>query len=325
MATDMTTPSPSGKASAGGLGLLVRIFSYFDRMDRRIIYGVVFASLLIPIVLKLSFEPRKMTSAEDFFNQIQKLQPSDDNSKIVFLAMDWSAATKAENEPQTEIVMEHLMRRGIKFAMITTDPQSIPFWDMPKDVAKRLEEEPEFKARNKHWEYGKDWVNLGFKPNLLQLLQQLPKTGDLRELFQTDYSGRPLKEIECLKNVKKFTDIPMLAEFTGSVGVFPFWVAYFQSKDHRPKFVHGCTSISIAETYPFLDSGQIVGLLEGVAGAAYYATLPGLGYTTDHASKGMTFMTAISLGHIMIVVFIVLGNLGMYIKKIGAKQQETTA
>jgi hypothetical protein len=248
----------------------------------------------------------RFKSANMYHEAIEALEPRDD--QIVLIAMDWGPATKAENEPQTEITIEHLMQRRIKFALITGDPVAVPFLiNLPEKVAQRLHE-----RTGETWEYGKDWVNLGYRPGQYLLVQQIPKATDLCALLKQDARNTPLIRVPCMKNIKSFSQIPMLVEITGQVGMFAMWLQFFQTETHRPAFLHGCTSITIPEAYIFLDSGQIGGLLEGMAGTAYYSEL--IGYTPKAPSKVMTNMTALSLAHLVIIAFVIIGNVGMFVK-----------
>ena len=66
--------------------------------------------------------------------------------------------------------------------------------------------------------------------------------------------------------------------------------------------VAGCTAVSAPEYYPYYQSGQLVGLLGGLAGAAEYEKLVDV---TGTATRGMD---AQSLGHLAIILFIIIGN-----------------
>ena len=52
------------------------------------------------------------------------------------------------------------------------------------------------------------------------------------------------------------------------------WVQQVQARFHLP-MVSGCTAVSAPEYYPYLQSGQLQGLLGGMAGAAEYEKLRG--------------------------------------------------
>jgi hypothetical protein len=80
------------------------------------------------------------------------------------------------------------------------------------------------------------------------------------------------------------------------------WVQQVVSRFHVP-MVAGVTAVSAPEYYPYLQAGQLHGLLGGMAGAAEYEILvkaPGL------ATRGMD---AQSLAHLFIAFMIILGNL----------------
>ena len=66
-----------------------------------------------------------------------------------------------------------------------------------------------------------------------------------------------------------------------------------------------CTAVSAPEMYSFLDSGQLLGLMGGLKGAAEYEQLLGI---NGDARKGMD---AQSVVHMVIVLFILLSN-GIY-------------
>ena len=65
----------------------------------------------------------------------------------------------------------------------------------------------------------------------------------------------------------------------------------------------GTTAVGAPNFYPYVQSGQLVGLLGGLKGAAEYETLIG---APGDATSGMD---AQSIVHALIVVFILLGNL----------------
>jgi hypothetical protein len=90
-------------------------------------------------------------------------------------------------------------------------------------------------------------------------------------------------------------------------------VQFFQKKGYRPTLVHGCTSITIPEAYIFLDSGQLQGLLEGIAGAAWYSEVLKKNFPQSDNTKLLVTNTALSAAHIMIILLIVAGNIAPWL------------
>jgi hypothetical protein len=261
------------------------------------------------MVSEFSMKPAEMNTANHFFDNVEKLQPA--SNKIVLIAADWGPNTKAENEPQTLVAIEHLMRKRIAFALISNLPFSVPFLEeLPQRVASQLERE----NPGQRWVYGKDWVNLGYRPGSYIMIQGLAKASNLLEVIKTDASGTPIEDIPLMKNIRTIRDISMLMEFTGSVGIFNYWLQFFQADGYTPPYVHGCTSVTIPEAYIYFISGQIVGLYEGVAGAAWYDELLSRKYQGRKPGPALQRMTALSFAHLIIIALIILGNIGTAVR-----------
>jgi len=280
------------------------------KLDRRVIYAAVALALVFPLVLKWRLPPAEMQAARKFYDAVEAL-PNDDSS-MVLVACDWGPSTKAENEPQTEVLIEHLLRRRVHFALISAIDQAEPFLrELPERVARRLSGE---NPREK-WEYGKDWVNLGYRPAMGTMIQKMATAQDIRQTLGVDVRGTPLNEVPCMRNVKNIRNVKLLAEFTGLVGALDSWLQFFQTSDFRPPMAHGCTSITIPEAYIYLDSGQLVGLHEGIAGAAAHSALLSRKFKDRGPDIAIVTNTALAVAHVAIIFLIVLGNLGMVLAK----------
>ena len=64
------------------------------------------------------------------------------------------------------------------------------------------------------------------------------------------------------------------------------------------------TAVSVAGCAPYVQSGQIVGVVGGLGGAAEYEKL------VDHPGKATAGMGAQSMGHLLILALVILGNIG---------------
>ena len=86
----------------------------FNEVDRRVIFALVFLALAIPLLCNYEVRPAPMPAAQKLFDVVEQLEtePGD----IAFVAFDFGPNTKAENEAQAEVVVEHLMRRRVPVA-----------------------------------------------------------------------------------------------------------------------------------------------------------------------------------------------------------------
>jgi hypothetical protein len=284
---------------------------WYARIHRKVIYVLVVLALAFPIMCNISMPPAPLPAAKAIFERVERIardrsSGDGDAAKVVLVAVDWGPHTRAECYPQTEAVVRHLMSRGIPFIILTT----------VVDGAGYAREIPNKVAREYGRTYGEDWVDLGYKPGRSVFIRQIAR--DLKGAAKVDRDGVPLDSLTVTKDVKDAGDVVLLVEMTGLVGFFNMWVQFFQTDRARPDFAHGCTSVTIAEAYTYLESGQIVGLFEGIAGAAAYNELLEKSRKTGepHASADARLhMTAQSFAHLVIIVLIILGNFGLSVRR----------
>ena len=273
--------------------MIERIFKSLETIDRRIIYLFVALSLSIPIISKVTFPPAEMKTAESFYDEIEKLEPS--TNSIVLVSLDWGPNTIGESKPQSMIAIEHLLRNRIPFALITIYSLASPFLDsLPKEIVAKLEAE----MPGEKWEYGVDWVNWGFRPSAALMIQGISKAADLPKHLVADAYGTPLTQIPVMNNIKTIRNISKLIEITSLSTGLAVWIQFFQGDGYRPPFLHACTSISIPEAYIYYSSGQLVGLLNEK-------------YPDREVGQALLTNSSLAFAHIIIIAFILLGNIAM--------------
>jgi len=279
-------------------------------MANRVIYLLIALSMGIPLLYGFKLPPAKMQSAEDSYNTVEQLSLK--QGQIALVAMDWGPSNLSENLPQTEVIIEHLFRKRIPFAVVSIYQYAVPFLEsVPHEVAARLKKE----NPTEEFVYGRDWVNLGYQPGSSIFIQSIAKASDLHSVFRTDAQGTLIANISMMKNVHTISDIALLAEYTGLVGAFNTWIQFFVSGERSVPFVHGCTSITIPEAYIYYVSKQILGLQEGIAGAAYYEYLLDKNYPTRRASSALKINSALSIAQIVILVLIGVGNVSLMCRR----------
>ncbi|MFM1847909.1 MAG: hypothetical protein RL417_1383 [Pseudomonadota bacterium] len=275
-------------------------------IDRRWIYLLVFLSLAVPLYRGYRVTPARLESAEKLYAAVESIERRP--GKIAVVAMDFGPNLIAENGAQTEVVLEHLFRRRIPVVLFSLYNQAEPFLtSIPEGIAARLAVE----YPGERWTYGVDWVNVGFQPGGYLFIQSLPKADKFMEALGKDVRGNSIASLPIAQGVGGFESVALLGEFTGLLGMFDTYVQFFQKKDYRPVFTHGCTSITIPEAFIYLDSGQLTGLLEGIAGAAWYSELLQRAHPARKRDSSGAINTGLGVAHLIIIIFILLGNLGM--------------
>ena len=273
------------------------------QLDRRVIYLLVFLALSVPLLARYSIRPARMVAAEKIFEAIET-HPAEPR-KLALVSMDFGPSTIAENGSQAEVVVEHLLRRRIPFAVVSLLAESANLLnEIPEKAARRLMQE----YPGQRWQYGQDWVNLGYLAGGYIAIQSIAKADDLKTVFKKDVRGNNLADLPAISQVRSIRDVGMLVELTGSPGTFESYVQFFQTEDYRPIFAHGCTSIMTPQSYIYLDSGQLQGLFEGIAGAAWYSELLRERYPTRAVDNSALINTGLGVAHLVIIALVILGN-----------------
>jgi hypothetical protein len=264
-------------------------------IDRRLLYLLLFVNIVAFLVAPIRMPASISPPVQKFYDEIEKLKPGD----LVMISSNWSASTLAENQPQLEAVLIHLMRKQARFTFISIEAQS-------RDISYRLAERV---TKTTGYEYGKQWAHFGFVPNFVVAIKGM--VNDLPSTVKQDVRGTPVSQLEVVKGVKSLGEYKMIIDVTPSATV-PIWISY--SPKGLP-ILYCPTSVMAAEAYTYLDSGQIKGMITGAKGAQEYEQL------LQIKGLGAPFANAISFSHVLIILFILLGNLAMFMNRAQARRE----
>lgn len=286
---------------------MIDMVAKLQNIDRRILYLLITLVIGIPMLKHPSSHPRIIfDEVKNAYRTVQNV-PKD---KLVILSTVWGANTQSENGPQTEALMRQLFRNGTRFAVISWDP-------VGSEITNKMGHDLQKEYGRK---YGRDWVHLGYIPGASQTVMISVISGMAKNfpgVLKRDRFGNDLRKLPVTRNVKNHSQIGLVAEMTGSgfvgtpLGTTGMWVAYFNVPNKIP-LIYCSTAVMAVEAYPFLDSGQLSGMLNGVIGAAQYETLIGMGDKPTYAAAAAW---ALSSAHIFIILLIVLGNVGYLLTK----------
>jgi len=261
-------------------------------VTRRIVYLVVALAVIIPM---LFLKGKPVAVSEPVLKAFQAIDSLKEGS-YVLISTDYGPGTMPEVNPMVYAVVRHAFRKNLKVVYLSVvDALGLALGDQViKNVAQEYGKE-----------YGKDFVNLGFKPGAEAVIVSLGK--EIRDIFPEDVRGVPLDSMEITKNIHNLKDFAIVVDFASGYGITA-WIRYAQAR--FGVFLVGCvTAVMGPENYPYLDSGQLKGLVAGLKGAAEYETLlgkPGI------ATRGMPAQSAV---HILIIALIVIGNIIYLVEK----------
>ena len=114
-----------------------------------------------------------------------------------------------------------------------------------------------------------------------------------------------------LEGVEGLGDLDYMIDLAAGATI-ELWIAY-GSQRYYFDMGAGCTAVSATQYYPYLNTGQINGLLGGLKGAAEYEFLAG------HPARALAGMTAQSSVHALIVFLVVIANIFYFLTRKGRK------
>ena len=283
-------------------------WGWMQAIDRRVIYVVLFVLLTVCIAVKVPINITPTSNAYRLFNAVNECP---DDGVILIMGM-WGLGTKGENWPQFEALVYHCLNTGKKFAVAGNDPISIAVQNQiiesrAADVERRT---------GRHIVYGRDWVNLGYKQSggVSQAAYYVSLADNVREFFgNRDFKNNDLSKMPIMENIRNAGDFYMVFEVAAGLDGIYVWVGIIRPKYPNTLYGGAVTAIVAPNAYPYVDSGQLVALIDGPRGAAEYEKLIGF----EDKGRGHRQANAQSWAHILIFILLVLGNIGYFVTRHG--------
>lgn len=268
-----------------------------DKLDSRILYIVIFLSvgyvILNPIGLPLTISD-SVQSAYDFIDDLPE-------GSIVLCGFETGAGGYPSQGPQMGAYVRHMMDRNIKLVFVSG------FIDGPTVVTTKLF--PDLKIAESKT-YGEDYVLLGYISGGPTGMAAFGT--NIRNILPTDYYNTPIDDIPMMDGVETVADFDLVICCSqGSPG----WQDYLKQyvEVHGTPLICG-TLGSAPEMVPFYQSGQIVGYTPDLRGAAEYEVISG------HPGYAVTSLDAMSIYHVILLVFLVIGNVAFAVMRIQNKE-----
>jgi hypothetical protein len=264
------------------------------KIPRQIIFVVIAIAVMIPLIIPLGLPVRIMPKSKQLFRAIDSLNA---RSNPVLISVDFDPQSMPELYPMLVAILRHCFARDVKVVLMTLWPQGSGLAEMA------LAQVPQEYGK----EYGTDYAFLGYKFGVTAVL--LGMGNNIKAVFPVDYYGTPVDSVPMMTTIQNYDDISLVVTLsTGDPG-WRAWLLFAQSR-YAANVGVGVTAVSAADVYPYTESGQVVGLLAGMKGAAEYENLVDQGGYSEQIKTASRGMDAQSLGHLLIMVFIVLGNIG---------------
>ena len=304
-------------------------------IPKQVIYLLLIVVTTIPLFVNGTVPNKPVDSSIDLYATLMTL-PTD---KPVLIASDWTGSTRGESKGAFKSILRILMRRGVKFAIYSAaDPQAPR---VAQDVIEELNLERAAKNEPRY-ERWNDWINVGYFPNAEAatngISQNLKSAFAGRKDFPPGAPPRDVFQSPVLQGMSRIQDFPLLVVITAS-----------KTSNITVERIYGKTPIAFAvtgvmvpETQVFYQSKQIIGFAGGLKGvydmeqlmesginnpgpdgkiaiaSDKYGPIPGFP-GAENTGQGTKYYPTLHFALALMILMIVLGNVGMFLKKREAK------
>jgi hypothetical protein len=267
------------------------------RVDRRILYLLMAIAVAVVLLRPIGLKIPITEEVRSVYEAIDVLPPG----TPILISFDFGAPSMPELYPMAAAVVRHCFRRELRVLGVGLLPEGTSIGAQVLDSM----------AGEMGKVYGVDYVHLGYKPHIDAAILGMGE--DIVRVFPRDFRSLPTAEHPVMQGVKSYRDIPLMVGFASGTELVS-WIQYAGAR-YGQRIVCGAAAVMATVFYPYLNSGQIEGLIPGLRGASEYEQLTGV---AGRASGGMD---AQSVAHLLIICYILFGNVG-YLASRRARERE---
>jgi hypothetical protein len=262
-----------------------------SRINRRIIYLVIAIAVAVPLLIKVPLPVSVGPEVRKVFGEIDGLPARE----FIMMSFDFEASSIAEIQPVAEALIRHAFEKDLRVVGLALFSEGTAIgYNIISSLADEYGKS-----------YGEDFIYLGFRPQYVSAILGMGEGID--QVYPLDYLNNDWTDFPSFSDVNNYRDISLVVSIAD--GSLPtYWVEYAGSR-YEQKIAAGITAVMATSYYPYTASGQLVGFVGGLKGAAEYESL--LGYV----GSGHRGMLAQSSGHMAIIALVVLANIAALRKK----------
>jgi hypothetical protein len=267
-------------------------------VPREVVMGLVFIAILIPALNPLGLPLMVGSMSKDWYDTVDSLPAG----SIVLFDIGYGSGGYPSLGPGNIAAFHQLFEKDLRIVVMATALEGGMMYPLIMDGVK-----PE---SNYGAVYGEDYVFLGYIAGDQTAMAGV--LGDLHALASTDYQGTSLSSLSLMDEVSGAEDFDLVAYMTTAGGTAEGWVYQAYSQYNRP-VVGGMLSMMTTSMKPYYDSGQMLGLMDGIKGAA------DLEFLTNHPGDAIVSSDILSFTQTLVLIFILIGNVAFWMQKGGGQ------
>jgi len=273
------------------------MLDFLNTLDRRWIFLLMAIAVAVPVLYQPVFPEQPSPLTRKLFDAIEELP----EGSVVYLAFDYDPPSQAELGPMAKGFVRHCCLKKHKMIFANLWPVGPPLVDQ------NIREVIEGEFQSEALVYGRDYVNLGYRPGNQVAISQIAT--DLRKVYAIDSAGTNLDDLPLTKSFKNIFDADLVLNVSAGYPGCKEWVQYAGTKGDL-KMGAGVTGVQAPQLFPYYPD-QLVGLLAAIKGAAEYEAAIAQKYpqyADPQKNVAIKRMGPQLFAHLLMLGLIVLGN-----------------
>lgn len=266
--------------------------------DPRFIYLILAVVIAVPIISRTFLIVPVTPTTQAVYDFIESIP----EGELVVLSFDYSPSSAPELHPQAIVVTQHVFFRHLKVIVVGQ-------WTDGATLGEAVLSTVDKGAA----QYGTDYVNLGYVPNVPSLIGM---TQDFVTVFPRDIRGLVTADMPLLKEFPNARAASLVVTFAAGEPGLSRYLQYWNAPFQIPVAI-GATALAAPGYLPFYNSQQVIGILISLRAAAEYEVL----IDRVGISGASSAMVSLSLSHLTIVGAVIVGNIGLLLarRKLGGR------
>ncbi|MBS7619048.1 hypothetical protein KEJ21_00145 [Candidatus Bathyarchaeota archaeon] len=268
-------------------------WSRLEDIPREVLYGLLLIAFIIPMIKPIGFPVPVSPETQKWYDTIDKLPAG----SVIMIDFGYSGGGEPELGPMAVAVYHHIFKRGgLKAIAMSTSIEGPLLWD--KAMA-------EVNPSQYGAQYGVDYIHIGYIAGTETAMAAVGK--DLRATTSTDYKGNPLDQYPIMEGIKDASSFDLLIVFTTGGDQSEGWVRQWVTPYKTPYL---CSVLAMMKPtmLPYQKAGQIIALTSGAQAGE-------MEYLVKVPARGIKSADVMTLTHLLIVVYVIVGNIAYYGKK----------
>ncbi|MEM3985386.1 MAG: hypothetical protein QXR39_01155 [Candidatus Methanomethylicia archaeon] len=263
-----------------------------EEVPREVLYTIVLIAMIIPLLRPLGLPVPVSAPVMEWYNAIEAIPPGS-----YILVSHCSLGAFPAFESMQVATLHHLFSKPIKLVFFSIDATGLIVYDMLMSKV-----DPKIYGKT----YGVDYFHIGYIAGGETAMKAL--ADDFKAAVPSDYKGTPLSQIPMAANINNIRDFYMVICFTSAGETSIGWIRQWVTMRPEVKYLCCVLDMMLPTMRPYYEAKQITALVGSAPGGEYE-------FLIGKPGSGIKKADAFSGAHLVILVFIILGNIAHLAKR----------